>query len=449
MGVGITLGSLVVIAGLTLATCVIYSAAYRGDSLTSTITNTTGLVQAKGRSLYDKNGKLLRLKGVNIGNCFVSEQWLSPLSVGAKKNADGSYVTDKDGNIQYPEMPEETFLNGFASNPNISPLQREELLGLYYTNWFSEVDAENIAAMGLNEIRVPFYWRNILNDDYTPRAESEAFRYLDPIVEMCARNNLYVVLDLHGAVGGQNGYEHSGTFDYNFYTSENIERTATLWKTVANHYKDSELGKTIASYDLLNEPCYPSQTNSGKVVWDAEDSLYQAIRSTGDKHNITIEGTWFFMNLPVPANYGWDNIQLELHWYNWGDQLPYWLFFAHEQGNRMLKDINAPIYLGEFTYFSDVWSQNLAKLDRWGYSWSFWTYKMTIPYWWNNTWGVYNQKLNLDSSKGETLTNVATDSYAKIKATILSTNTLAKRNDGTPYWDTSDTYTRVKTYLGK
>lgn len=453
LAVFVPLGSIVVIAGLLLATVSIYVAAYHGDDTSNTIQNTTRLVQASGKSLYDKDGKHLHLRGVNIGNLFASEQWLSPFSIGPKTNEDGSYAKDGDGHILYKDMPEEDFLKGFYSNPNLSRSQVDELLGLYYENWFTEQDAINIASLGMNALRVPFYWRNILNDDYTPKSELEAFRYLDPIVEKCSRHGVYVILDLHGAPGGQNGYEHSGTTACDFYTDEFIERTCTLWSTVARHYKDSVLGENVASYDLLNEPTYPAQTNSGKEVWAAEDRLYKAIRATGDKHNITIEGTWFFRNLPSPKDYGWENIQLELHWYNWGDAYPYWAMYDVCQGERMLKDFDAPFYLGEFTFFkNEAWS-NLSRFDQWGYNWTFWTYKKVEPYWWDSNWALYELKLQLqdddnDPVKEKLMVDVRSADYATIKALIGRMITDATPGvDGSNWRSSQYCYNPVKSYF--
>ena len=47
-----------------------------------TIQNETGLVQAHGKSLYDKNGNALQLKGFNVGNALVQEDWMTAFQVG-------------------------------------------------------------------------------------------------------------------------------------------------------------------------------------------------------------------------------------------------------------------------------------------------------------------------------------------------------------------------------
>ena len=46
------------------------------------IENPNGFVQAVGTNLYDGEGKILRLKGVNLGNWFIQENWMAVSSVG-------------------------------------------------------------------------------------------------------------------------------------------------------------------------------------------------------------------------------------------------------------------------------------------------------------------------------------------------------------------------------
>ena len=71
------LGSVVGIFGILVSTAAIYSVTYKVPEQEEHIENNTGLVQAKNRSLYDENGNRLILEGVNFGNIFLQESWLS------------------------------------------------------------------------------------------------------------------------------------------------------------------------------------------------------------------------------------------------------------------------------------------------------------------------------------------------------------------------------------
>ena len=53
--------------------------------------NKLGTITAVGDGLYDATGKRFDIKGVNFGNLFIAEGWMTVNSVGALKNEDGSY----------------------------------------------------------------------------------------------------------------------------------------------------------------------------------------------------------------------------------------------------------------------------------------------------------------------------------------------------------------------
>jgi hypothetical protein len=62
-------------------------------------------VKAVGKSLYDKNGNKLQLKGINYGNWLNQEGWMSVNSLGPKLNEDGSYVkVNNEGVVEEYEV---------------------------------------------------------------------------------------------------------------------------------------------------------------------------------------------------------------------------------------------------------------------------------------------------------------------------------------------------------
>ena len=65
------------------------------------------------------------------------------------------------------------------------------------------------------------------------RFKEHGFEMIDYTIEQCKKNNLYVVLDLHGAPGGQTGaniddskYDKPELFTNLFFQSQFL----TLWK---------------------------------------------------------------------------------------------------------------------------------------------------------------------------------------------------------------------------
>jgi hypothetical protein len=122
--------ALVVLVGAAVGALVLYSKNYTVPESPATVKNDTGLVQASGRALYDAQGRQLRLVGINASQLLLQEGWMSPFALEPKKNEDGSFVKDKDGNLQYPEFTENEFREGLKRNPNLKNHDLEELLNL-------------------------------------------------------------------------------------------------------------------------------------------------------------------------------------------------------------------------------------------------------------------------------------------------------------------------------
>lgn len=428
----IVLLSVILIAALVAVGLLLYSKNYSIPEQDATIENTTGLVQAHGRSLYDADGNAIQLKGINAGQILLQEGWMSPFSLEPLKNEDGSYVKDADNNIQYPEFTEKQFREGLASNPNLSGHDPDELMEYYWSCFFTEEDFRIIKEeLGLNTIRLPFYWENILNADYTLKSEAEAFAYLDWFVSTAAKYELYVVLDLHGAPVTQNGYEHSGDYTGEpllWDDEEAITATVALWDYISSHYTQTapELGAWIATYDIMNEPTSTYDGATTKEGWDVFDRIYDAIRENGDQHVITMEGCWSFNALPNPADYGWENVQYEYHWYNWWNNiLPYDLFYVYHDLNNIGRNYDVPVLIGEFTLFEDkeAWADQLALFDGRSYSWTIWNYKTTVTGWWTSSWGVYTCQMKAVTENEDTKCNVATCTYEEFIATCELTRT--------------------------
>jgi endoglucanase len=409
----ITVGCVIGVPALVLLTICSWSWAYSVPAQKATISDpdSAGLVKAEGRALYDKDGKKLHLSGINVGNLLLQEGWMSPLALEPNKDASGNYQRDSDGYYTYPDFTEEQFETGLAANPNMTSAEKAAAVAAYRQAWFSADDFKVVKNnLGLNAIRLPFYWRNILNDDLSVKSETEAFSYLDWFVTNCKDNGLYCILDLHGAPGGQNGYEHSGQEGKNdLWTVEKYQTAAAdLWKAVADHYTktDPELGKTIACYDILNEPCSTINGKTTSACYPVFDKIYKAIRGEGDNHVVTFEGAWDYSTLPNPNAYNWTNIMYEYHFYNWyHEKLSQSLYHIYLDMTNMFRNYEVPVLIGEFNCFEDrkAWANELNRFDSREYNWTIWNYKVVVTGWWSSSWGVYTGKMDPDNNNKDAL----------------------------------------------
>ncbi len=352
------------------------------------------MLRVEGTSLVNDKGETVLLRGVNAGGWLIMENWMN--------------LTNAPSQLEAFSVLDERF----------GKEKREALFEIYEDNFWTEADFDNIKALGMNVIRLPFAWWNIVLEDGTLR--EDAFRRLDWFVAECAEREIYVVLDLHAAPGSQNGDDHSGdiTGAYLWDREENMALTEYIWKEVARHFNGNT---AVCAYDLLNEP--GGKLNStGKMQWDYFDRLYKAVREIDKDHVIMMESCWDPENLPAPDQYGWENVMYQYHFYKWNADNDY-------AAQKLFVDVKifklnqtkhpVPSFVGEFTLFQsmDAWKYALEKYSEAGLNWTIWTYKVTG----NSTWGLYN----VFGSKAD----IYNDSYEEIERKWRDQGTMRRNTE--------------------
>lgn len=412
----IIIGVIVGVIGIVIGALCINVAVFRKNYFTQLpdkvdALNPTGNqpLRAVGRGIYDKNGNRVALNGIGFGNWFLQEQFFSPVGIGAELKKDGSFAkVSYQGVVEgYLETFQDEVVELMLKNPNLTEQQVKDLWEMYYDNFIQEEDFANVKSFGLNTIRLPVYFRNFMEgpDDEHLVMRSDAFVRLDWFLEMCKKYGLYAIIDMHGVVGGQNGYEHSGTRDIDFWKNEIYqEEMCTLWKEIALHYKNDrpDLYETIAAYDLVNEPVDRNTPATTRKQMAVMDKMYQAIREVDTKHMISIEFCWFFNEFPNPEKYGWDNVLYQIHLYNWVHNIiPNDLFYWVQDLVHSFAQHDVPYLIGEFNLFGDEneWIKWLDGYDERGWNWTIWNYKVASVGWWDNSWGLYVYRMNLQNEQ--------------------------------------------------
>ena len=378
------------------------------------------MLSAEGEDIVDADGNAVALRGTNFGGWLVQEGWMCPT-----KQTD-TLSTDM------------TLYSRFGKE------KAEALIAAYQESWITEEDFKTVKELGLNVVRVPFTYMNVYHhlsdkgellhpDEFTLR--EDPFERLDFALEMCKKYGLYLILDMHGAVGSQNGSDHSGdTSRTNLYAGTELgeayrEKTAELWALVAEHFAGES---NVAGYDLLNEPTRAS----GATQWDYYDVLYKAVREADPDHMIFIEATWEPNNLPSPEDYGWENVVYEYHHYNWdynNQSNKSFYTFKKLLGNTH----KVPSLIGEFNAWGDS-RRSTGKRDQTdleanagvlefyngeGWHWTTWTYKVVVNSLFGikySNWGLYNCYIGrTDAAK----INPEKDSYEDILAAWSSVDT--------------------------
>ena len=319
------------------------------------------LLRTSGDDLVNEKGEKVFLRAVNAGGLFIQEEWMC--------------ATDCVDQLTLVDTLTERFGREGAA----------ELIDVYESAFWTEKDFDNVAGYGFNCIRLPFAYFNL--EDET--GGITRFERMDRFIDECDERDIYVILDLHGAYGSQNGKDHSGDTSGSrlFGSEENESRTLELWKTVAARYRDRDI---IAGYDLLNEPS-GNTGYTGVVQWRYYDELYDAVRSADDRHVIIIESVWETSNLPAPSQMGWENVMYSYHNYCWdgvGDAEALKEFTDAKVADYVALEYEVPVFVGEFTCFEeeDAWNYTLSEYEANNVNYAVWTYKV---YGEGSSWGIF------------------------------------------------------------
>jgi hypothetical protein len=198
----------------------------------------------------------------------------------------------------------------------------------------------------------------------------EGFAYTDKLLKWCAKNQIYLILDLHAAPGGQGNDRPIADVDTTrpqLWESEaNQQKTIALWGKLAERYKNKEW---IGGYDLINETNFKMEGNEPlKKLFLA---VTEKIRSVDNNHIIFIEGNQFandYTGLTPP----WDNNMVySFH--------KYWNAATIETIRKYLDmrdQFNIPLWMGESGENNNKWySEVIQLLESNNIGWAWWTIK--------------------------------------------------------------------------
>ena len=311
-------------------------------------------LHTSGTAIVNDAGDTVVLKGMGLGGWMLQEGYM--------------LQTTGFANAQYEIRS--------AIEALIGSQDTEEFYDAWLANHVRKIDIDSLAAWGFNSVRLPMHYNLFtLPIEEEPVAGQhtwleKGFALTDSLISWCAQNEMYVVLDLHAAPGGQ-GYE-SGISDYNpdkpsLWESEaNKQKTVALWRKLAERYVDQPW---VAGYDLINEPNWNLPGNT--ALRNLYEQITAAIRSVDDRHIIFIEGNWFandFTGLTPPWD---DNMVYSPHKY-WSFNTP-----GSIQWVLSIRDaFQVPLYFGEWGENSNSWFTDVVRLfNEHGLSWACWPMK--------------------------------------------------------------------------
>ena len=313
-----------------------------------------------GPYLKDDNSNNVILRGINLGGWMLQEPYLFQFTGAA------------DSQHEFKEK-----LVEFIGQENT-----DNFYNAWYENFITQGDVDSLASHGYNSIRLPMHYNlfTLPIQDEPVSGENTwldlGFSMVDNLLDWCESNNMYLILDLHAAPGGQ-GFG-SDINDYNpnlpslWESEENKNKTIALWGKLAERYSDEPW---IGGYDLLNETHWDLAENELRNFYI---DVTNEIRQHDQNHVIFIEGNGYandFSGLTPPWD---DNMVYSFHKYwSFNDSLD-WVTWIRNQ-------YSVPLWMGEGGENSNQWFTEAIKVFEENYiGWAFWPWKklesISAPY---------------------------------------------------------------------
>src|SRR5262245_50633413 len=130
------------------------------------------VLQVSGGDIVAPEGHAVRLRGVGLGG------WMNM----------------------------ENFITGFPGHERslrqaVCEVLGEELSTLFFDRFleafFGPADAQHLSSLGFNLVRLPINYHHFEDDMRPMEVLEDGFRHLDRAIEVCAREGIYTIIDLH------------------------------------------------------------------------------------------------------------------------------------------------------------------------------------------------------------------------------------------------------------
>ncbi len=315
-----------------------------------------GFLHADGTSIVNGNGEPFLLKGIGTGNWMIMEGYMM--------KTEGVAGTQHEFEASLKEL--------------IGEQKTNEFFDTWLANHFTKTDVDSMKAWGFNSIRVAMHykWFTLPIEEEPIQGNQtwllKGFKMIDNLLSWCAQNEMYLILDLHGAPGGQGKNADISDYDPSkpsLWESEaNKAKTVALWRKLAERYQNNEW---IGGYDLINETNWTFSEPDNQPLRQLLVQITTAIREVDNNHIIFVEGNGFANDhngLTPP----WDNnmvYSFHKYWSGTSSSDIDWM-------KAIRDEFNVPLWMGESGENSNTWfTEFISTCEENNIGWSWWPVK--------------------------------------------------------------------------
>lgn len=326
-----------------------------------------GFLKASGTKIVDGNNQNFILRGIGTGNWVLMEGYMMKTT--------GELGTQHAFRAKLEEEIGVENTNAFFET--------------WWANHMTRADVDSMKAWGFNSVRAAMHYKM-----FTPPIEDEpvqgeitwiekGFVMIDTLLDWCADNEMYLILDMHGTPGGQGKNADISDYDHTkpslWESEENKTKLTALWYELAKRYKEEPW---IGGYDLINETNWDFE-NSGNEngvncvhnipLLEMHKRLIDTVRTIDNNHIVFVSGNSWGNNyngMDALASHD-DNLAYTFHkyWNTNNENDVEWI-------TNMRDRLNVPLWMSESGENSNVWYTEAIKLfEENNIGWSWWPVK--------------------------------------------------------------------------
>ncbi|PVH98205.1 glycoside hydrolase family 5 protein [Periconia macrospinosa] len=195
----------------------------------------------------------MKVRGVNVGGWLNLEPFITPSffeKYGAREN-----IVDE-----------------WTLCTKLGAAKSKETLEKHYATFITKQTFSAIRAAGFDHVRIPFGYWMIETYDNDPYVAQVSWRYFLRGIEYARQNGLRVNLDMHGAPGSQNGWNHSGRQGVIGWLNgtdgdTNAQRWLSIHHKLSVFFSQPRYKNLVTMYGLVNEPRMVDLDTSTVVKW--------------------------------------------------------------------------------------------------------------------------------------------------------------------------------------